>query len=289
MFGFSSKKKFKDESEAVTALMRISSMGFGSEQDFDKANMLKVVNEVTEGFAADSKNPKLFYWLGIAWRNFTAWHVRGDERKEYLEKSVSYYDKALNLSRDTLPVQLPVDKRHNADYLDQIDIAGDLGDLLVNEALIRDLDRAEQVLQFVYENTDEYEPCLCAYADLFYKKGDYQKCIEVAETIQNRAVAHAEQEWNKMVRGEVSDLAKQTKTWDTTTQRYLEYKDYIKLHNWRDDAPPAPLGIRTMAYRALGKQAKKDGRLAEAKQWFEKMQELGVASENDLKILEKLK
>lgn len=248
MFGFSNKPKLTDN-EAVTSLMRITSMGFGSEKDFEKNNMLKVISEV-EAFATNSQNPKLFYWLGIAWRNFTGWHIRGDERKEYLEKAVYYFDKAFELSKDILPVQLPLEKRHNAEFLDQIDIAGEIGDLLVNEALIRDLDRAEKVLQFVFDNTPEYEPCLCAYAELFYKRGDYKKSAKVGLDISDRTT---------------------------------------KSPEWKDSPPPAPLGIVGSAYRALAKQAKKEGKTDEAMQWFQKMKDLKAASENDLKILEKLK
>ncbi len=248
MFGIFNKTKYSNDDDAITALMRISSMGFGGEQDFEKNNMLKVLEEV-EGYASNLQNPKLGYWLGIAWRNFTAWHIRGDERKEYLEKSVYYYDKALELSKNRLPIQLPLEQRHDAEYLDQIDIAGDLGDMLVNEVPIRDLDRAEKVLQFVFDNTDEYEPCLCAYAELFYKRGNYLKSAEIGLDISDRCA---------------------------------------KSPEWRDDPPPAPLGIVGSAYRALAKQAKKAGRSNEAIEIFQKMKDLKVASENDLKILERL-
>lgn len=248
MFGFSRRSKYLNDDDAITALMHISSFGFGSEKDFEKSNMLKVIGEVEE-FAINSKNPKLFYWLGIAWRNFTGWHIRGDERKEYLEKAINYFSKALELSKDILPTQLPLERRHNSEFLDQIDIAGELGDMLVSEAVIRDLDRAEKVLQFVYDNTSEYEPCLCFFAELYYKKGDYERSASIALNIHDRAT---------------------------------------KSPEWRSDPPPAPLNIVGTSYRALGKQAKKDGKVDEAKKWFQKMKKLGVDSENDLKILEKL-
>lgn len=228
--------------------MRISSMGFGGEQDFEKSNMLKVLSEV-ESYASDLHTPKLAYWLGIAWRNFTGWHIRGDERKEYLDKAVTYFDKAFELSRNTLPIQLPLEQRHNSEYLDQIDIAGELGHMLVDEAPIRDLDRAEKVLQFVFDNTKEYEPCLCSYAELFYKRGNYLKSAEIGLNISDRCA---------------------------------------KSPEWKDDPPPAPLGIVGSAYRALAKQTKKEGRTNEAIEIFQKMKALKVVSENDLKILEKL-
>ncbi|OQA93090.1 MAG: hypothetical protein BWY24_00731 [Microgenomates group bacterium ADurb.Bin219] len=249
MFKLFNTSKYKNEEEAVTELMRITSMGFGSEQDFKKENMLKVIGDIENEFQ-NSTNPRLAYWLGIAWRNFTAWHIRGDERKEYLDMAINYFDKAFSLSKTTLPVQLPLEKRHNSQYLDQIDIAGELGHMLVEDAPIRDLDRAEKVLKFVFDNTDEYEPSLCSYAELFYKRGDYLKCAEIGLNISNRCAISPE---------------------------------------WKDSPPPAPLGIVGSAYRAFAKQAKKSGKNEVAIEYFEKMKGLKVATENDLKILDKLK
>lgn len=249
MFGLFNRQIYTNEDDLIRALMRISCFGFGNEKDFEKDNMLKVLSEV-ESRSANLQNPKLAYWLGIAWRNFTSWHIRGNERKKYFERVINYFDKALNLSKNTLPLQLPLEKRHNSEYLDQIDIAGELGFLLVDEALTRDLDRAEKILRFVYENTAEYEPCLCAYAELYYKKGGYEKCEEIALNIHDRATKSAE---------------------------------------WKSDPPPAPVNIAGKAYRALGKAAKKMNHPDEAIKWFQKIKKLGVATENDLKILNKLR
>jgi len=241
--------KAKSDQDIISKLIKVSSFGMGKEEDYNKENMLKIIEEA-ENFSKDSKNPKLFYWLGIGWRNFTGWHIRGDERKEYLSKAVNNYQKALDLAKDNLPIQLPIEKRHNTEFLDQIDIAGDLGHLLVDEAIIRDLDRAEPLLKFVYEATDEYEPCLCSFAELYYKKGDYKKCLEIALNIHNRVITSQE---------------------------------------WKEDPPPAPLEIIGGAYRALAKQAKKEDNTEEAINYFEHMEELGVATENDLKILNNLR
>ena len=249
MFNFFSRSNYSNDNEAITALMRITSMGFGDEQDFNKENMLKVIGDIENEFQ-NTKNPKIAYWMGIAWRNFTAWHIRGDERKEYLDKAVFCFDKAFSLSTNTLPVQLPLEKRHNAEYLDQIDIAGELGHMLVDDAPVRDLVRAEKVLKFVFESTDEYEPCLCSYAELFYKRGNYLKSAEIGLNISDRCAISPE---------------------------------------WKDSPPPAPLGIVGSAYRALAKQAKKEGNHKEAVALLEKMRKLKVATENDIKILEKLK
>ena len=133
--------------------------------------------------------------------------------------------------------------------MDQIDIAGDLGNLLVDEAIIRDLDRAEPILKFVYESTEEYEPCLCYFAELYYKKENYKKCLEIGLNIYNRTLTSPE---------------------------------------WKEDPPPAPLRIVGSAYRALAKQSKKENNTEEAISYFKNMEELGVATENDIKILNNL-
>jgi tetratricopeptide (TPR) repeat protein len=122
--------------------------------------------------------------------------------------------------------------------------------LLVDAAIIRDLDRAEKILEFVFENTNEYEPSLCSYADLFYKRGQCEKSVEIGLDIHKRAK---------------------------------------KSSGWKDDPPPAPKSITGKAYRALAKKAKKEERRQEAIEYFEKLKSLDVATENDLKILNKLK
>lgn len=94
--------------------------------------------------------------------------------------------------------------------------------MLVEDAPIRDLDRAENVLQFVYDSTEEYEPCLCSYAELFYKRGNFEKSAEIGLNINDRRTRSPE---------------------------------------WKDDLPPAPLGIVASAYRALAKQVKKEGKI----------------------------
>jgi tetratricopeptide (TPR) repeat protein len=237
----------KNDADAISTLFQISC--FGSEETVKtKEDMYKILEAISE-HAKPLHNPKLAYWLGIAWRNFTAWYIRGEERKAYLNKTAQYFTKAFELSKETLPVELTQDEQHKVQHVSQIDIAGELGNLLVNEALIRDLGKAEKVLEFIYTSTKNYEPPLCAYAELFYKKGNYTKCAQIALDIHNRA--------------------ERSEEWDLT--------------------PPAPMRIFGKAYRALGKQAKKDKRFNKAIKYFQKMKSLGVATENDLKILSKLK
>ena len=98
-------------------------------------------------------------------------------------------------------------------------------------------------------NTKNYEPSLCFYAEAFYKKGDYEAAARVAIDAHQRA---------------------------------------LSSENWKDNPPPAPVTIAGKSYRAIGKQAKKSGDVEKAIGYFGKIIELGVATDNDKKVLEKL-
>lgn len=240
------KLRFKSDKEATDALIEIAN----ALEVHEKPNMNKVLAAVEAYIDGEIKDARLAFWLGIAWRNYTAWHVRGDERKPFLEKATAYFRHAFKIAKNQLPVRLPLEKRHYIESLDQITIASDLGFILVGEAIIRDLDEAEPILAFVAENTQEYEPCLCPYAELYYKKGNYKRAAEIALDAYNRAKQSPE---------------------------------------WKDVIPPAPIGIAGMAYRALGRNAKKQGKIKEAAEWYQKIVDLEIATDNDQKTLKKLR
>jgi tetratricopeptide (TPR) repeat protein len=241
-------RKQKSEDDLVNSLVEIAAFGAGEESAHEKSNM-DIVLAMVESNVTESSSSMLLYWLGIAWRNYTAWHIRGDDRKPYLERATNYFRQALEKSKHEWPMRQPLNKRHDGAYLDQITIAGELGSMLVEEKIIRNLDEGEKILRFVADNTNEYEPCLCAYAELFYKREEYEKAAIIALDANNRALHSAE---------------------------------------WKDGVPPAPIGIAGMSYRALGRASKKAGDLAGAKKWFGELIKLGVATENDKKIYSKL-
>ena len=250
LFSLPKKPKSRSDNEAIKALLKIACSSTGDEKEHEKPYMDKALAAVEDYIGGGIKNAKLAYWLGVAWRNYTAWHIRGDERKPFLEKSTEYFRQALKLAKNQLPIRLPLEKRHQVESLDQITIAGDSGFMLVENALMRNLNEAERILKFVAENTQEYEPCLCPYAELYYKRGNYKKAAEIALNAYERAK---------------------------------------KSPEWKTTIPPAPLGIAGKAYRALGKKAKKQRRIKEAAKWYQKIVELGVATENDKKTLKKLR
>jgi hypothetical protein len=191
--------------------------------------------------AAESQYPssdcaELEYWLGIAWRNYTAWFLRGDARRSPLQKAISHFERAALLEESGSTPKW-------------ITYASELGAILVEEALVRDLERGVAVLEKVFRSTTEYEPRLCAYAEAIYKTGDYQKAAEVATELDERA---------------------------------------RRSREWRRQPPPAPMQIAAKAHRAHVRQLRKEGKAEEALAVSSELLRTGAATENDRRIHEKL-
>ncbi len=204
-----------------------------------------------EAHFGHTTDARLGHALGIALRNYTAWHKRGEERRPYLEKAAFYFGRAaeLCLADDSIPVQLDRSSTTHGN-VDRVMIYGDLGVILVDAPLVRDLDRAIEALSFVYNNSSDYEPNLCWYADAFFKKGEFEKAAEVGLMLHDRA------------------------------------KNSVL---WKAHVPTAPMATVASAYRALGKDARKRGDIERARSYFQKMVEFGVASREDMRILESFK
>lgn len=98
-----------------------------------------------------------------------------------------------------------------------------------------------------------YSPLLYEEAEKLYKAGEYSECIQIAMDAHQKACLDAEEEWQELIKGPPSELARMTEMWDTTTRKYLKYEDYIKSHDWHDDIPPAPLNLAEKAKRKLKK------------------------------------
>ena len=145
--------------------------------------MLNLVKRV-EKQHQDSRSAELEYWLGIVWRNYTAWFVRGDERYAYLEKAVTHLENAISLERSV----------SDSNWLTY---ASELGTLLVDEAPIRNLERGISILEGVFNATKSYEPLLCSYAEALYKVKEFDKAAEVGRELHMRA--KRSKEWGNML------------------------------------------------------------------------------------------
>jgi hypothetical protein len=192
--------------------------------------------EAVEGQYPDSDSAELEYWLGIAWRNYNAWFVRGDSRRASLETAISHFERAAFLEEGGSTPRW-------------ITYASELGTILVEEALVRDLARGIAVLGAVFQSTNNYEPRLCSYAEAIYKTGDYVKAAEIANELHERVKRSEE---------------------------------------WRDQPPPAPMNIAAKAHRARIKQLKKEGKAEEALLVSGELMRTGAATGNDRRIHTKL-
>lgn len=221
---------------------------FTLDREPSEREMSKLISRVEKRFP-DSGSYELEFWLGSVLRNYTALFVRGEERREYLEKAVQHFERAYELSQDAIPQELPPREKRDFGSFDRNTIACEIGSLLINEAIIRDLERGMFYLEIVFGNSNAYYPQLCAYADGFYKMGDYLKAAEVALEIHRRAENSPE-------------------------------CDGI--------LPSAPMSIVAKAYRSKAKEHKKQGETRQALALFQQLVEMGLATDNDRKLLQKL-
>lgn len=135
-------KKISTANDAVgqIALLNNISNGLGeyasiafSEDNQSKKNekaleMLSIITDV-EKHSSQLKNSELFYSIAIAYRNYCAWFVRGDNRKQYLEKCVTYLNDAISIDSGN------------------IDAKSELGRLLIEEKIIRNRSKGIEILE----------------------------------------------------------------------------------------------------------------------------------------------
>lgn len=232
--------------DLLAALQRVSTFGLGSDPLDNRNEMERVIKSAEQ--AVDNSSSAIFvYWLGVAYRNYTAWYIRGDERRPYMEGAVHYFEVALEKAKaDGLPMERP-DSFINT--LGQLDIAGDLGAMLVKDKPVRDLGKAERVLNYVYDNARDYEPSLCSLVDLYYSKGMYEKSASIAKELMD--MQHRSSEW-------------------------------------QDSPAPYPAKAEAKAYRALLRASKKSSDVETARKWAKKLLATGYATDNDRKLADRL-
>ena len=217
-------------SEAIKLLDRACFMGQATQQD-----MLNLIENV-ERQHSTSDSAELHFLLGLSLECYSAWFVKGDKRKPFLQNSVEHLERALSIEEHKSGT-----KRN--------DYAVRLGWQLVEEAQIRDIPRAIDLLQSVFESVADFVPHLCSYPEALYQLGDYLKSAEVAIELNRRA---------------------------TLSRQFV------------GQFPTAPMQMAAKAYRALARQLKKDGKLLDALSVSSKLLETGFATENDMQIHKKL-
>ncbi len=223
----------RSEQKAIDSLKDVASFGLGPQPK--PSEMLSIIEQVESQYPRNN-SAELEYWLGITWRNYTAWFIRGDDRKAHLEKTVAHLERAYE-----------IEKAHSGANL--TDYADVLGILLVEESTVRNLPRGIALLESVFQNTREYDPYLCAYAEAIYKIGEYQKAAEIALELHRRAE---------------------------------------RSNEWKGSIPLAPIRIAAKSYRAEIKELKSERRFRDALSISEKLVQTDFATANDLKVHRKL-
>jgi hypothetical protein len=84
--------------------------------------MLKELEEFEK--IKEYTNYQIHYLLAIAYRNYSAWFIRGDQRKKYLDLMVDHLDKSILINSD------------------QVEVKVELARILIEEKLIRNLEKA---------------------------------------------------------------------------------------------------------------------------------------------------
>ncbi len=94
--------------------------------------MLSTITSIEKN-SIESSDTNLLYALAIAYRNYCAWFIRDDKRKEYLEKSILFLNKSISA------------------FSDNVDAKSALGKLLIEEKIVRDLSKGINILEKLQE------------------------------------------------------------------------------------------------------------------------------------------
>lgn len=134
---------FKNEDEKLIEKLKEISNGLGIYSNMEspdnpevKYKGLKMLSEIQriESLSKAKNNSDLLYCLAIAYKNYTAWYKRGDERKEYLLKVIKFLDKSVEISKNHI-------KAKEA-----------LGQILIEEKVVRNLEKGRLLLEELKRN-----------------------------------------------------------------------------------------------------------------------------------------
>lgn len=94
----------------------------GSDFEKNKKSMLQELVDIEK--LSGNLDYEFHFYIGLAYRNFCAWYVRGDERIEYLEKIVFHLKESIELNADFVESKIELIR------------------ILIEESKVRDLDKA---------------------------------------------------------------------------------------------------------------------------------------------------
>jgi len=117
-----------DEQEIIKRLKQISDISspYVPTSDKNLAMCKRQMLYEIEGFekGKEYSNSQIHYLLAVAYMNYVAWFIRGDERKKYLDIVVNHLDKSILINPN------------------QTDVKVELARILIEEKLIRNLEKA---------------------------------------------------------------------------------------------------------------------------------------------------
>lgn len=253
-----------------------------SKIDEIRSNMCKAISEIEKKFSK-SNSKELKYFLGVATLLYTEWFIRGDEREQCLQRAVDYVDKAEEC--DTANVQgegyesrftlfngtknIPTRSSKGEDAFTAWTTGFNLD---INEEIRQDFEKFVSYLEPIFNNTEDYRPIYSHYVDAYRSLGNYEMAIKLGLELHHRA--------------------ENTKKFSNTLRRLSKTAGRsfsIERRYFMSSLPTAPMDTVAKSYRKMAKDCKKRGEIELAISLFEKLVNTGLATDNDKKLLAKLR
>lgn len=164
----------------------------------------------------------------------------GDTRRGLAQKSAICYELAF---LDPERAKLPLSDIDSNNSFCQVDIALNLGRVLVENPSIRDLEKAEVFLNFAFNHIVYYTHDLYFLADLYYKQSRYLKSIGVISQLEKRLIEYKIEYWRpkweleKLLARNYRKLVSESKKYDNSKEAlmYSEKLIHCKYHSANDE------------------------------------------------------
>ncbi|MBT6047773.1 MAG: hypothetical protein HOI47_18720 [Candidatus Scalindua sp.] len=250
-----------------------------SKIDEIRSEMCKAIPGIEKKFLK-SNSKELNYLLGVATLLYTEWFIRGDERKQYLQRAIDHVKRAEECntenvqnddyeSRFTLfdgTKNVPVKSSKGGDALTAWTTGFNLN---ISGEISQDLEKFISYLEPIYNNTEDYRPVFCDYVDAYRSLGNYEKAIKLGLELHHRA--------------------ERTKKFGSTlTPWSITMGGNIERRYFMSSLPRATTATVSKSYRKMAKDCKKRGEIEQAISLFKKLVNTGLATDNDKKLLTKL-
>ena len=164
----------------------------------------------------------------------------GDTRRGLVQKSAICYELAF---LDPERAELPLSDIDSNNSFCQVDIALNLGRVLVENPSIRDLEKAEVFLNFAFNNIVYYTHDLYFLANLYYKQSRYLKSIDVISQLEKRLIEYKIEDWRpkweleKLLAKNYRKLVSESKKYNNSKEAlmYSEKLIHCKYHSANDE------------------------------------------------------